>query len=66
MRGFVFVLPRLDFRDEFFALEIGSALAFLREHALFHDGLRGDAGMIRARQPDSVIPSIRCQRVRIS
>ena len=49
-RAAVELLPFPDALDKFFAAQVAALLAFLRELALHHH-LRGDAGVIGARQP---------------
>ena len=52
-RGFVLVLPLLHGGDELFPAKGHPFLALLQE-AFFHDGLGGDAGMIRPGHPQRV------------
>ncbi len=62
---FVLVLPGLDFFDELLAavlpagfhlLVLGQCGLALGLEAFVHDGLRGDARVVGARQPDGVVP----------
>ena len=54
-RRFVFVLPGLDASDEFLALEVRAAFAFLGEDAFLDHRLRGDAGVVRAGHPERLV-----------
>jgi hypothetical protein len=57
--------PRPDPLDELLASEIRSADTLLRELALDHH-LRGDAGVVGARDPEDAHPLMRFQRARMS
>ena len=62
----VMLLPLPHPLDEFFASQIAALLAFAGQLALDHH-LRGDAGMVGARQPQrEKSPRMRCQRMMMS
>ena len=51
----VFFLPRPDALDEFLASEVLFGLFFLLFYGFLDLPLRGDAGVVHARQPESLI-----------
>ena len=54
--GLVLLFPVPDAFHQGLAANVMARFAFQLEQALFHNGLRGDAGMIRPRHPQRVIP----------
>ena len=56
--GFVFVLPLPNAFHEGVAANVVACLVFVLEKSLFDDSLRGNAGVVRARNPERVATSL--------
>ena len=56
--GFVFVLPLPNAFHEGVAANVVACLVFVLEKSLFDDSLRGNAGVVRARNPERVAASL--------